>query len=71
MKGLPDISKLSAKDRRELRNFARFTKLWPIYGFDMIQRPAWQRYLNLTPAEAKQMAAKPIAIVEAIRRAPR
>lgn len=50
-----DISYLPPADRRELRNFRRFLRLWPIYGFDMLERPRWQKYLGLTEQEAKTM----------------
>lgn len=34
-----DIAKVpSPQDRRELRNFQRWLRLWPHHGFDMIQR---------------------------------
>jgi hypothetical protein len=47
-----DIAKVpSPQDRRELRNFMRWLRLWPHHGFDMIQRPRWQKYLGLTPEE--------------------
>lgn len=39
-------------DMKELRNFRRFLRLWPAYGYDMIQRPRWQKYLGLTSEEA-------------------
>lgn len=42
---------LSPQDRRELRNFQRFLRLWPEYGLDLIQRPRWQKYLGLSPEE--------------------
>lgn len=47
-----DIAKVpSPQDRRELRNFQRWLRLWPHHAFDMIQRPRWQKYLGLTPEE--------------------
>jgi hypothetical protein len=48
-------SPLSFNDRRELRNFRRFLKLWPIYGFDMIQRPRWQKYLGYKAEEITEL----------------
>lgn len=42
-------------DRRELRNFMRFLRLWPHHSFDMIQRPRWQRYLGLSATEVEAM----------------
>jgi len=48
-----DIARLaSANDRREVRNFQRFLRLWPVHGFDMLERPRWQKYLAISPAEA-------------------
>lgn len=56
--GEADIAKLpSAQDRRELRNFGRFLKLWPHHSFDMIQRPRWQRYLGLDATEVEAFNA--------------
>ena len=46
-------------DRRELRNFQRFLRLWPHHGFDMLYRPRWQKYLGLTPEEARHYAQHP------------
>lgn len=49
-----DIARVpSPKDRRELRNFARFLRVWPHHSFDMIQRPRWQKYLGLAPEEVE------------------
>jgi hypothetical protein len=48
-----------ATDRKELRNFARFLKLWPIHGYDMLHRPRWQKYLAISPDEAAVLAANP------------
>jgi hypothetical protein len=42
----------SFKDKLEMRNFARFLKLYPVYKLRMLDSPRWQRYLNLTDAEA-------------------
>ena len=56
--GEADIAKIAnANDRRELRNFARFLKLWPLHGFDMIQRQRWQKYLGFTPEEVTAINA--------------
>jgi len=53
-----DIAKVpSPQDRRELRNFQRWLRLWPHYGFEMIQRPRWQKYLGITPDEVAQWNA--------------
>lgn len=53
-----DIQKAgSLHDRRELRNFARFLRLWPAHGFDMIQRPRWKKYLGLTDDEVEAINA--------------
>lgn len=47
-----DIAKVpSLQDRRELRNFQRWLRLWPHHSFDMIQRPRWQKYLGLSTEE--------------------
>lgn len=55
-----DIAKVpSLQDRRELRNFGRFLKLWPTRGFDMVTRPRWQKYLGLSDAEVAAMT-KPV-----------
>lgn len=49
-----DIQKVvDLTDRRELRNFRRFLRLWPHHSFDMIQRPRWQKYVGLTPEEVE------------------
>lgn len=56
--GEADIAKIAnANDRRELRNFARFMRLWPIHGFDMIQRPRWKKYLGFTDEEVEAINA--------------
>jgi len=53
-----DIAKVpSPQDRRELRNFQRWLRLWPHHGFDMIQRPRWQKYLGLSPEEVEAFNA--------------
>ena len=53
-----DIARVpSPQDRRELRNFGRFLKLWPHRGFDMVQRPRWQKYLGLDAAEVEAFNA--------------
>lgn len=47
-----DIKKIAnLADRREVRNFGRWLRLWPIHGFDMIARPRWQKYLGLSADE--------------------
>lgn len=52
--GEADIAKVpSPQDRRELRNFQRWLRLWPHHGFDMIQRQRWQKYLGLSPEEVE------------------
>lgn len=49
-----DIAKVGNRnDRRELRNFARFLRLWPHHSFDMINRPRWQKYLGLSSEEVE------------------
>lgn len=56
--GEQDIAKVpSPADRRELRNFQRWLRLWPHHGFDMIQRPRWQKYLGLTSEEVEAFNA--------------
>lgn len=53
-----DIARLpSFNDRREVRNFSRFLKLWQHRSFDMIQRPRWQKYLGLSPEEVEAFNA--------------
>lgn len=53
--GEADIAKVpSPQDRRELRNFGRFLRMWPHHSFDMIQKPRWQKYLGL---DAEEVAA--------------
>ena len=55
-----DIAKVSnLSDRRELRNFQRFLRLWPSHGFDMLERPRWRKYLGITPAEAEMLQKNP------------
>lgn len=46
------------EDRREVRNFIRFLKLWPKHKGRMVERPMWQRYLGLGPLEVRLMKAK-------------
>lgn len=56
-----DIAKVANfNDRREIRNFIRYLRLWPHHGFDMLHRPRWQKYLGLTPAEAAAMTTKKV-----------
>lgn len=45
----------SPTDRRELRNFARFLRLWPKHQPDMLRRSRWQKYVALTPVEGEAM----------------
>jgi hypothetical protein len=53
-----DIAKVpSPQDRRELRNFQRWLRLWPHHSFDMIQRPRWQKYLGLDAEEVSAFTA--------------
>lgn len=53
-----DIAKIpSPQDRREMRNFQRWLRLWPHHGFDMIQRPRWQKYLGFSPEEIEAINA--------------
>jgi hypothetical protein len=55
-----DIARVpSAQDRRELRNFQRFLKLWPHHGFDMLARPRWQKYLAISETEAAMFQKHP------------
>ena len=61
IRSVADLAKVKdARDRREIRHYIRFLKLWPVYGYDMLQRPFWQRYLNVTPEEASRMTQKPV-----------
>lgn len=53
------LDQLTPNDRREIRNFRRFIALWPTHGFEMVQRPRWQKYLALTPEEAAGMTNQP------------
>lgn len=53
-------SQLNFNDRKEIRNFRRFLKLWPIYGFDMIQRPRWQKYLGFKAEEISELYLQPV-----------
>jgi len=41
------FSSLSKADKREVRNFQRFLKLWPKYKEEMFKRPFWKKYLGL------------------------
>ena len=57
--GEADIAKVPLlNDRREIRNYMRFLRLWPHHGFDMLARPRWQRYLALSPSEASAMQTR-------------
>jgi hypothetical protein len=57
-----DIAKVpSMQDRRELRNFMRFLRLWPIHGYDMLERPRWRKYLAINEAEAASLQRNPRA----------
>jgi hypothetical protein len=61
-----DVKRVSlACDRREIRNFMRFCRLWPIHGYDMLQRPRWRCYMNVTEEEARKMTQKPIVFNKA------
>jgi hypothetical protein len=40
-----------------MRNFARFLKLYPTHKLRMLDNPRWQKYLNLTDAEAFRAGA--------------
>lgn len=51
------LDSLSLNDRREMRNFQRWLRLWPIHGYDMIQRPRWQKYLGFTTQEVAAINA--------------
>jgi hypothetical protein len=54
-----DIAKVpSLQDRCELRNFARFLRLWGTHGYDMLQRPRWQRYLVVSESEVAAMTQR-------------
>lgn len=46
---------LSLNDRRELRNFQRFLRLKERFLPKMLTRERWQRYLGLSPEEARRM----------------
>lgn len=46
----------SVADRRELRNFRRFLRLWPRFHQRMLVRPVWLRYLNINECEAHHVA---------------
>lgn len=50
---------MTPNDRRELRNFQRFLRLWPIHGFDMLARPRWQKYLGVDEREAAALQRNP------------
>jgi hypothetical protein len=51
-----DIAKVpSLQDRRELRNFMRFLKLWPTHGYEMVEREVWKKYLGLSSEEVVAM----------------
>lgn len=50
-----DISSLPAQDRRELRNFQRFLRLWPDHKLRMLNSPRFQKYLGLMPDQAFRM----------------
>lgn len=39
-------------DKREFRNFERFLRLSVRHLPEMMTRPRWQKYLNVTPREA-------------------
>ena len=53
IRGERDIAKLQhIADRREVRNFQRFLRLYPIHGFDMLHRARWQKYLCISQDEA-------------------
>ena len=55
-----DIQKVvDLSDRRELRNFLRFLRLWPHHGFDMLERPRWQKYLGINASEAAMLQKNP------------
>lgn len=55
-----DIAKVAClNDRRELRNFMRFLRLWPVHGFDMLERPRWQKYLGISSLEARSLQVNP------------
>lgn len=43
---------LCAGDRRELRNYDRYLRLWPRFKQRMLLRPRWQKYLGITPRQA-------------------
>lgn len=49
---------MTPHDLRELRNFQRFLRLWPEHGFEMAQRPRWQKYLGITPEEVEEFKRK-------------
>lgn len=52
-----DIAKVpSLQDRREMRNFMRFLRVWPKHKPDMLRRSRWQKYLVLTQQEAETMS---------------
>ena len=55
-----DIARVpSIQDRREIRNFERFLRLWPHHGFDMLARPRWQKYLGINAQEAHMLQRNP------------
>lgn len=49
-------ARLSLDDRRELRNWHRFLRLWPKHKLRMLQRERWKRYLVLSEREAWLLA---------------
>lgn len=60
-----DIARVADKgDRREMRNFMRFLRLWPAHSFEMVQRPRWQKYLGLSTEEAVAMTNTTRAVAE-------
>jgi len=51
-----NLSAIALKnDRCEVRNYLRFLRLYPRYRLRMLASPRWQKYLNITPAEAHRL----------------
>ena len=47
---------LTKHDRRIVKNYRRFLRLWPRYKRKMLLSGSWQKYLNIKPQEGWIMA---------------
>lgn len=47
---------LSKHDARIVKNYRRFLSVWPKYSRRMLLTSSWQKYLNIKPQEAWNMA---------------